>query len=88
MPSTLQLIKSDLKRKQEIFHQDGAEISLFRTCLTDGTSANILFRLAARCAKTKILAPIALIRLGVKSAGAIWYCSGRMTTVDLSHLKL
>ena len=34
MPSTLQLIKSDLKRKQEIFHQDGAEISLFRTCLT------------------------------------------------------
>ncbi|VEL97876.1 serine O-acetyltransferase [Alteromonas sp. 76-1] len=61
MPSTLQLIKSDLKRKQEIFHQDGAEISLLRTCLTDGTSANILFRLAARCAKTKVLAPIALI---------------------------
>lgn len=61
MLSTLRLIKSDLKRKQEIFHQDGADISLLRTCLTDGTSANILFRLATRCAKNKLLAPVALI---------------------------
>ena len=61
MASTLQLIKSDLKRKQEIFRQDGANISFFRTCLTDGTSANILFRFAFRCARTKLLSPLALI---------------------------
>jgi len=61
MPSTMQLIKSDLKRKQEIFRIDGADISFLRTFLTDGTSANILFRIASKCANYKLLAPAALL---------------------------
>ncbi|MCZ8529758.1 serine O-acetyltransferase [Alteromonas sp. PRIM-21] len=61
MYNTIRLIKSDLKRKQQIFLEDGSEISLLRACITDGTSANILYRLAFRCSKSKPLAPIALL---------------------------
>lgn len=61
MYNTIRLIKSDLKRKQQIFLEDGSKISLLRACITDGTSANILYRLAFRCSKSKPLAPIALL---------------------------
>lgn len=61
MSDTIHLIKSDIKRKQQIFFEDGAELSFLRTCITDGTSANILYRLAFRCAKSKILSPLALL---------------------------
>ena len=61
MYNTIRLIKSDLKRKQQIFLEDGSKISLLRACITDGTSANILYRLAFRCSKSKLLAPIALL---------------------------
>lgn len=60
MSNTIRLIKSDIKRKQQIFYEDGAELSFLRTCITDGTSANILYRLAFRFAQTRYLAPIAL----------------------------
>jgi serine O-acetyltransferase len=38
-------LTADLKRKQYIFHQDGADVSLLRVIMADGTSANVLYRL-------------------------------------------
>lgn len=61
MSETIKLIKSDIKQKKQIFLNDGASMSTFRTLLTDGTSANILYRLAFRCAQSKLLTPFALI---------------------------
>lgn len=61
MPSILKLIKSDFARKKQIFADDGAEMSTLRIIFTDGTSANILYRLAYRCAQIKPLSPLALI---------------------------
>lgn len=61
MSETIKLIKSDIRRKKQVFLNDGADISTLRTLLTDGTSANILYRLAFRCAQTKVLRPLALI---------------------------
>jgi len=55
------LIKSDFTRKRDIFIEDGAQVSLIRVMLTDGSSANVLQRLAFECAKIKILSPFALV---------------------------
>lgn len=55
------LIKSDFSRKRYIFIEDGAQVSLLRVMLTDGSSANVIQRLAFECAKVKILSPFALI---------------------------
>lgn len=38
-------LKADLKRKQQIFKQDGADVSMLRIIMADGTCANILYRL-------------------------------------------
>ncbi len=40
----MELIKADLRRKQEIFKQDGADVSMLRILMADGTSANIIYR--------------------------------------------
>ncbi|MGK2234181.1 MAG: serine O-acetyltransferase [Colwellia sp.] len=37
-------LKADLKRKQQIFAEDGASVSMLRILMADGTSANILYR--------------------------------------------
>jgi serine O-acetyltransferase len=55
------LIKSDFKRKRDIFVDDGAQVSLIRVMLTDGSSANVIQRLAFQCAKVKILSPLSLL---------------------------
>jgi serine O-acetyltransferase len=55
------LIKSDFIRKRAIYIEDGAQISLLRVMLTDGSSANVIHRLAFACAKTKVLSPFALL---------------------------
>ncbi|WP_085305989.1 serine O-acetyltransferase [Colwellia polaris] len=55
------LIKSDFNRKLEIFLGDGAKVSLLRIIFTDGSSANVIQRLAFECAKIKILSPLALL---------------------------
>lgn len=57
----LSLLKSDFRRKKQIFREDGSSISNFRLFLTDGTSANILYRLASSCSRYKVLLPIALL---------------------------
>lgn len=54
-------IIDDLKSKQSLFKQDGSDISLLRTFLTDGTGANILYRLTHFCSHYKILSPFILI---------------------------
>ncbi|MGE5450930.1 MAG: serine O-acetyltransferase [Acidobacteriota bacterium] len=37
-------LKADLRAKQRLYSQYGAPYSMLRTCLTDGTSANVLYR--------------------------------------------
>jgi len=59
--SFFSLIKSDFKRKRDIFIEDGSQISLIRVMLTDGSSANVMQRLAFECAKVKILSPFSLL---------------------------
>lgn len=61
MGNFLSLIKSDFDRKLEIFLEDGAKMSLLRILFTDGTSANVIQRLAFECAKIKLLSPFALL---------------------------
>lgn len=54
------LISSDLKRKQDIFLADGADVAMWKIFLSDGTSANILYRLMQFCSKGWLL-PLAMI---------------------------
>ncbi|MEH6625331.1 MAG: hypothetical protein V7739_02720 [Motiliproteus sp.] len=37
-------LRADLKRKQQIFEEDGATVSFLRILMSDGTTANILYR--------------------------------------------
>jgi len=37
-------LKADLKQKQKIFAEDGAQAGMIRILMADGTSANILYR--------------------------------------------
>ncbi|WP_259369487.1 serine O-acetyltransferase [Colwellia sp. MB02u-10] len=43
-------LKADLRRKQQIFAQDGADVSMLRIVMADGTSANVLYRCMRWCA--------------------------------------
>lgn len=54
----MQDIIADLKRKQQIFAVDGANVSMLRIVMADGTSANVLYRCMRWCATHK-LAPFA-----------------------------
>jgi len=47
-------IIADLKRKQQLFADDGAHVSMFRIILADGTSANILYRCMRWCDRYKL----------------------------------
>ena len=47
-------LNADLKRKQEIFAQDGADVSMLRIWLADGTCANVLYRCMRWCATHKL----------------------------------
>ena len=51
----------DLRYKQRIFAEDGASVSLLKIFLSDGTSANILYRGMQWCAANKFLLPLALV---------------------------
>ncbi|WP_068544427.1 serine O-acetyltransferase [Thalassotalea crassostreae] len=53
-------IRADFKRKQEIFLQDGWNVSLLRILLSDGSSAMILYRMMSWCHKSK-LTPLAYL---------------------------
>jgi len=47
-------IISDLKRKQQIFAEDGANVSMLRILMADGTSANIIYRCMRWCATHRL----------------------------------
>tara|TARA_R110001592_G_scaffold283444_1_gene551323 strand:- start:545 stop:1069 length:525 start_codon:yes stop_codon:yes gene_type:complete len=47
-------LKADLKRKQQIFAQDGADVSMLRIWMADGTSANVLYRCMRWCATHRL----------------------------------
>jgi serine O-acetyltransferase len=56
----LSLIRLDFHRKKEIFIEDGAKPSTLRMMFTDGTSANIFYRLMFFSSEYKFLVPFAL----------------------------
>lgn len=56
----MSLLLADLKRKAEVFADDGAPISLLRVLVTDGTSANVLYRSMNFCQQYR-LSPLALV---------------------------
>lgn len=58
----MKYLKSDIKQKQKILTDEGYQVSILRTLVSDGTSANVLYRLTTWLIKYK-LAPLALISL-------------------------
>lgn len=58
----MKYLKSDIKQKQQVFADEGYQVSILRTLVSDGTSANVLYRLTSWLIKYK-LAPLALISL-------------------------
>jgi len=46
-------LKSDIKQKQQILADEGYQVSVFRTLVSDGTSANVLYRLTCWLMKYK-----------------------------------
>ena len=53
---------SDIKQKQAVFTAEGYHVSLLRTLVSDGTSANALYRITSWLVKYH-LSPLALITL-------------------------
>lgn len=51
----------DLKHKQAVFAADGANVSMLKIFLSDGTSANVLYRCMNACSKHAWAMPFALI---------------------------
>jgi serine O-acetyltransferase len=58
----MKYLKSDIKQKQQVLTDEGYQVSMLRTLVSDGTSANLLYRLTSWFIKYK-LAPLALITL-------------------------
>lgn len=56
----LSLIRLDFQRKKEIFIEDGAEPSTLRMLFTDGTSANVFYRIMCFFGRHKFLVPFSL----------------------------
>lgn len=54
------LFLSDIRQKQRIFQQEGYEVSWLRTLLSDGSSANFLYRLACWLQRYKLF-PLVII---------------------------
>lgn len=51
----MNIIKGDLRRKRHLFERDGAVTTSLRILMSDGTSANILYRLMQWSAEKKLL---------------------------------
>lgn len=58
----MKYLKSDIKQKQQVLTDEGYQVSMLRTLVSDGTSANALYRLTSWLVNYK-LAPLALISL-------------------------
>jgi serine O-acetyltransferase len=55
-------LKSDIKQKQQVLIGEGYTVSMLRVLVSDGTSANVLYRLTSWLVSFK-LSPFALITL-------------------------
>lgn len=53
-------LKADLRRKQQIFRADGANVSMLRIVMADGTCANLLYRMMRWCVSVR-LSPLAYL---------------------------
>ena len=58
----MKYLKSDIKQKQTVLANEGYQVSMLRTLVSDGTSANALYRLTSWLVKYK-LSPLALVSL-------------------------
>ncbi len=58
----MKFFKSDIKHKQQVLTDEGYQVSLFRTLLSDGSSANFLYRLTSWLINYH-LQPLALITI-------------------------
>jgi serine O-acetyltransferase len=58
----MQFLKSDINQKRRILMDEGYEVSILRAVVSDGTSANVLYRLTQLLVKYH-LSPIALITI-------------------------
>lgn len=41
----MEYLKADLRQKQKIFAEDGSHVSIIRILMSDGTSANVIYRI-------------------------------------------
>ena len=58
----MKYLKSDINQKQQILMGEGYQVSIFRTLVSDGTSANLLYRLTQSLMQYH-LSPIALLTI-------------------------
>lgn len=58
----MKYLKSDIKQKQQVLTDEGYQVSMLRTLVSDGTSANLLYRITSWFIKYKLV-PLALITL-------------------------
>lgn len=58
----MKFLISDIKQKQQIFTLEGYRVSIFRTLLSDGTSANALYRTTSWLMRYR-LSPFAILTL-------------------------
>lgn len=58
----MKYLKSDIRQKQQVLANEGYQVSMLRAMISDGTSANALYRLTSWLIKYK-LSPLALISL-------------------------
>lgn len=63
----MKFLKSDIKQKQQVLISEGYDVSMLRVLLSDGTSANVLYRLT-RWLVSLSLSPLALITLWLNKA--------------------
>lgn len=54
-------LTADLEHKRAVFAADGAQVSKLKIFLSDGTSANVLYRIMNACSKKSWLLPLALL---------------------------
>jgi len=58
----MKFLISDVKQKRRVFNSEGYQVSMMRTLLSDGTSANMLYRVTSWFMKYR-LAPLAIVTI-------------------------
>jgi serine O-acetyltransferase len=55
------MLMADLKRKRDLYNNDGARMGFFRTMISDGTSAIVCYRMMRFLSKYSLLMPMAYV---------------------------